>query len=161
MDSATPFPLPGAIWIQPFRSGAQGERLRIFISSNSSATPSSNRSSCGSITKNREPRVTRIATSSLTTWVASKTFGTFSPLIWIVQACAPLLCHEFARFVLAKRDFGGRQTFRLVDTSNRVSEFSLNRGKPSIRSESSLTHLLLHASSNVSGIRPTGKLLTK
>src|SRR5207302_4854390 len=101
-----------------------------------------------------EPRVTRIATSSPITWVASKISGTCLPSTWTVQVCAPLHYHEFATFVLAKRDFDDRQNFQSVDTSNKASKFSPNRGKPNIPSESSSTHLLLHVSRNGSGIRP-------
>jgi hypothetical protein len=49
-------------------------------------------------------------------------------------ACAPSHCPEFATFGLARRDFGGRQTFQSGDTLNKVSEFSLHQRKPNIQS---------------------------
>src|SRR6476619_8490216 len=92
-------------------------------------------------------------TSSHIIWVVLRISGTCSHSIWIVQACALLLCREFVTFASAKRDFDGRESFQSGDTSSRVSGFSLNRGKPNIRSESFLTHSLLLESRNANGIR--------
>src|SRR5205814_7478327 len=83
-------------------------------------------------------------------------FGICLPSTWTVEGCVPLLCHEFATLALARRNFDDRQSFQSADTSNRVSGFLLNQGRPNIPFESSLTHLLPRESRNGSGIRPKG-----